>query len=299
MIRTFLNNYFGFNRQQRNGLMVLIVISFLLLVLRVTYPMFIKPAPIAIKNLPLAERRLDSAYSVNAHFGKDDRASVPSAPLHAFDPNTVTLQELMALGFRERTAKTFLKFRSKGFVFKEKADLKKIYGISDAFYAKLEPYLVIAAADAKSKDNLIPGKTASKQEAAAQPPKAIELNTCDSATLVALNGIGPSYARRILRYRQALGGYVTVEQLKEVYGFPEELFEKIRSSFTADASLVKKIRLNSDDFKTVNRHPYLSFELTKAIFKQRAKSRITPDILKQVVNDEPLYQRILPYMDFN
>ena len=53
MFKPFIRNYFGFNKQQRNGLLILVCISFILLIIRMTYPYFLTPDKIVIKNLPL------------------------------------------------------------------------------------------------------------------------------------------------------------------------------------------------------------------------------------------------------
>ena len=297
MINSFINNYFGFNRQQRNGLFVLILISFTLLVIRVVYPLFITPDEILIRNLPLIERKTNNAYTASNAFNNNSYKNDKPARLFMFNPNTVSYEQLVLLGFREKTARTFLKFRNKGFVFKQKKDLQKIYGISDNFYAQLEPYILIEP----SKHDA-PGKTKGRESIAVtaikQAQPKVELNSCDSLALIALKGIGPSYAKRILKYRGILGGYVSIEQLKEVYGFPPELFESIKPFVTADAALVKKLDLNKDDFKTINKHPYLSYEITKTIFDWRRKTSINSTNLKDILNDEALYQKVLPYLAF-
>ena len=111
MINRFLNNYFGFNKQQRNGLFVLLVISFLLLVIRLVYPSFIKPDPIIIQNLPLIERQLDSGYKTSQPFAKTNIANEKSVNLFVFDPNTISYEQLLKLGFKEKTANIFLKIQ--------------------------------------------------------------------------------------------------------------------------------------------------------------------------------------------
>jgi competence ComEA-like helix-hairpin-helix protein len=291
----FINNYFGFNKQQRNGLLVLVIISFILLAIRLAYPYFLHPEEMVIKNLPLIQRGLDSSYEAASH---PYRIKEPSfAKFFVFDPNSVNKTQLLSLGFSEKAATTFLKYRDKGFVFRKKEDLKKVYGVSEKRYLQLEPYILINGNPLSSKPGyekkLRAGAAAAKQTAA-----KIELNNADSAALVSLNGIGASYAKRIMKYRSMLGGFVSVEQLNEVYGFTPELFEKIKSWVTVDPSQVRKINLNRDDFKTVNKHPYISYELTKSIFDWRRKTTLNATNLKEIINDLPLYQRLLPYLLF-
>jgi DNA uptake protein ComE-like DNA-binding protein len=97
----------------------------------------------------------------------------------------------------------------------------------------------------------------------------LNLNSCDSASLEALPGIGPVLSARIIKYRNLLGGYVRAEQLKEVYGLTEETFEMISQRIFADSLAVKKIRINEADFKVLIRHPYFKKNEVSAILKYR------------------------------
>lgn len=300
MLKSFLNNYFGFSRQQRNGLFVLICISMLLLLIRLAYPSFIKSDPIVILNLPLAERKLDSNYQASlSHKKSKSRAETKNRTLFVFDPNTVHLDQLLQLGFTEKTAHIFLKFRNKGFVFKQKNDLQKVFGVSPSLYASLEPYILIGkVSDSKQQS----GDHSQKQEAPVSPKQAqklLELNSADSLSLITLNGVGAVYTKRILKYRALLGGFVSVNQLKEVYGFSEEMYQKVSLQVYVDANKIQKLNLNKDDFKRINKHPYLSYELTKSIFDWRKKTNINSTNLKDLLNDAMLYQKLLPYLMFD
>ncbi len=303
---SFLNNYFGFNKQQRNGLFVLLLISLVLLFVRLVYPIFIIPDPILLLNMPLVEKKLDSSYSAGRTFS-ENKPREEGKPLHlfVFDPNTVTLEQLLKLGFREKTAQIFLKFRNKGFVFKQKKDLQKVYGISDKFYAQLEPYILVeespSAGKSVAETSFERQKTTPKaleKPAMKEVGTKLDLNSADSSSLASLNGIGPGYAKRILKYRSLLGGFITVEQLKEVYGVSEELYEKVRTGIYVVPGNIKKINLNKDDFKVVNKHPYLTYEITKSIFDWRRKTTINLTNLRDILNDNSLYQKLLPYLVF-
>jgi competence protein ComEA len=287
---SLLDNYFGFNRQQRNGLLVLICICAILLALRLSLPLFTEPGTILVENLPLIERKSDS-FTVAM---KASRAEGKPAGLFNFDPNTVSFEQLLKLGFREKTAKTFLKYRERGYRFRKKEELMKIYGVSETFYKKLAPFILIADPHPVKSDNALNRVAVVSNKQLLQ----IELNSADSITLEKLPGIGPSYSRRIIKYRTILGGYTDCRQLLEVYGFSNELFDKVRASVTVDPGLVKKINLNKDDFKAVNRHPYISYELTKAIFKKRYQSPLTAESFRVLAANDSIYNAVLPYLEF-
>lgn len=288
MLNRFFTEYFGFNKQQRNGLLVLVCISFSLLLIRIIYPHFIKPENIEVNYLPLFERQIDSLESVNQSV-KPITSNFEKTSLFVFDPNQVTYEQLVQLGFRTKTAKGFIKFRKKGFVFKQKADVKKVFGVSEQFYNNLEPYILIETATKN---------ISKKTPVTTKPQQKLDLNTADSASLVALRGIGPSYAKRILKYRSILGGYVSVEQLKEVYGFTDEIYSNIQGLFMVGNNGVTKINVNKDDFKVINKHPYITYEQTKLICNQRRQSPLTEQKLKEIIGDESLFSRLSLYLEY-
>ena len=97
----------------------------------------------------------------------------------------------------------------------------------------------------------------------------ININRADSVQLLPLPGIGPVYAGRIIKYRKLLGGFISVDQLAEVYGMPAETIERIRSRIFIDSSAIRKIRLDSATFGELLRHPYLEYEQVKALVEYR------------------------------
>ncbi|MBK9390889.1 MAG: helix-hairpin-helix domain-containing protein [Bacteroidetes bacterium] len=97
----------------------------------------------------------------------------------------------------------------------------------------------------------------------------VDINRCDTAELIRLPGIGPVLSVRIIKYRQLLGGYVNKEQLKEVYGLPPETYETIMDMVTVDTLYIKKIEINSADYKILARIPYFTRSEVNSILKYR------------------------------
>jgi competence protein ComEA len=131
------------------------------------------------------------------------------------------------------------------------------------------------------------------------PINPMELNKVDSLALLKINGVGPSFAHRILKYRERLGGYVRTDQLLEIYGMTREKYDLLKPFFLVDPSLIKKVDLNNASFKDLMRHPYSSFELAKAICKFRTQyGRIdqVDDILKAGVIADTSFRKLQPYL---
>ena len=97
----------------------------------------------------------------------------------------------------------------------------------------------------------------------------IDINLSDSSALVKLPGIGPVLSARIIKYRHLLGGFARIEQLKEVYGLPEETFELIKGRVYADSTFIKRININTCSYRELVRIPYFDKYEVTAILKYR------------------------------
>jgi len=130
----------------------------------------------------------------------------------------------------------------------------------------------------------------------------VELNSADTFDLQRLRGIGPSFARRIIAYRERLGGFLNKKQLLEVWGMDTARYAFIEAFTRVVADSVKKINLNDATFKELLRHPYFPFELTKSImqYRQKIKKFSNMEELRNIqgVNDS-VYHRIIPYLRFD
>ena len=104
----------------------------------------------------------------------------------------------------------------------------------------------------------------------------VELNSADTTILKKVPGIGSTFARRIVKYRELLGGYVSVQQLTEVYGIDEERYEELKPWFIADSTFIRKLNVNQAPIRELYRHPYIDSQQARAINQlRRQKGRLT------------------------
>ncbi len=129
----------------------------------------------------------------------------------------------------------------------------------------------------------------------------LEINTCDSASLEALPGIGPVLSVRIIKFRKLLGGFASVDQLREVYGLSEEVYNIISSRVYADSTAVIKININSAEYKGLIRLPYFESYEVNAILKYR-KLQGSIKNMDEMIDNKLIAKekagKIRPYLEF-
>ena len=231
--------------------------------------------------------------------------------LQVFDPNTADSSTLVHLGFKPWQAKNLLKYRSKGGRYRKPEDLKRLYGMTDSMYQILQPYIQIVRTevdslrmDSMGRDSLWRDTTRYDSMPKWQHVKKdtiLNLRTADTTELKLIRGVGSYRAKQIVRYRDALGGFVRVEQLKEVEGM-ELVADSVMKHFVLDSANVKQLNVNSMGVRQLSRHPYLRFEDAKAIYELRRR-KIKLDSIEQLYEletmSEETIKKVAPYLNFD
>lgn len=130
----------------------------------------------------------------------------------------------------------------------------------------------------------------------------VELNSADTTTLKKVPGIGSTFARRIVKYRDLLGGFYCVGQLGEVYGIDEERYEALKPWFIVDSSLIRPLPINQLTVKELARHPYVNYRQASAVARLIRQKRILQgweDLILLEEFPEADYQRLRPYFAFH
>jgi competence protein ComEA len=301
MIKHRLNQFFSFTKKERNGILVLICICIALLsirylVLKGTYNNISIIDEEFIAEIEKFEKSLErielDKKSEPVDIQKPNEWKAPEE-LFAFDPNTIIEEDFKKLGFTEKQIATILKYREKGGKFITKVDLQKIYGITKQQYDVLEPYINIA-----EKENFVsPSK---KEFVKFKPIKTVEINSASESELTELNGIGESFAKRICKYREIIGGFYRKEQLLEVYGMDSTRYNLFLNQIIVDTTLISKIDINKVEFKELIKRQYLSKYQVQAIIKYRELNgnyTTIDEILKNKLVPENVYIKIKPYIE--
>jgi DNA uptake protein ComE-like DNA-binding protein len=133
------------------------------------------------------------------------------------------------------------------------------------------------------------------------PGIVIELNAADSLDLKKIPGIGSGFAKRIISYKNILGGYHRIEQLQEVYGMYEELYAQIAPYLAVNSEEIVQIAINKSSLDKLRAHPYINFYQAKAIIEIRRKKGKIKNIEELKLLEEFTgkdWIRISPYLNF-
>ena len=241
----------------------------------------------------------------------------------AFDPNTADSTTLLRLGLSRWQVRGIYRYRAKGGVYHRPTDFARLYGLTVRQYRELEPYIRIGAdyrlaaevygtrpyagtADARMADAKAggagPGVPSSVRDTLKYPVKLkagqrIALNTSDTTLLKKVPGIGSYYARRVVMYRQRLGGFHDVSQLLEIEGFPASALPY----FSLEAGGITKLNVNKLTLAQLRQHPYLSYYQARDIIDyRRLRGPITHlsqlRLLKDFSEDD--LRRLEPYVEY-
>lgn len=232
----------------------------------------------------------------------EGKQAAQKVELFAFDPNTATEGDFLRLGLKKWTIKSILNYRAKGGKFKSAADFRKIYNLDEEDYLRLEPYITIGAVAAVE-----PPRPATYSGGnGGERPKFVakgllDINRASMEDWQRLPGIGEKRARQIVNFRESLGGFLRVEQVGEMYGLPDSVFQRIRPMLELGNAEVRKINLNSASTEDLDVHPYISAKQAKLIVTYRNQHGAfgsVDDLTKiTVFADGKWLEKVRPYLD--
>ncbi len=364
-------DWFYFTRQQRYGIILLLV---LIIVVPVTGKMvtalrrhqgldeasFLTMLDAYREHLAdleeiLAAKEKSKAASGIQNVEKPTTLALQPKP---FDPNTLTVEGWQEMGIPARISRSIQNFLAAGGSFRHKQDLQRMYLVDDALYAELEPWVTLPDRPERDKTverrhggqdrqapetqsdpastgrsgpdqhqhelaELRPDRTANVYaeedpggndafgEASRQVvlpdhrssttarPVSVNINKADTTAFQEIRGIGPVFSRRIVRYRELLGGYYCTSQLLEVFGMDSTRYAGIQDFIEPDTLLIQRINLNTASFGDLVRHPYIDQPVASAILNlrdQHGPFACPTDIKSSYLIDDAGWERLRPYL---
>jgi competence protein ComEA len=288
--------YFTYSNRERNAIVVLLVLIFIMQIS--LFALHWIPSKKIATNIDavtkskidsLQKKSSDSSYTNNYH--KADR----KITLKEFNPNEISQDEWMSLGLSEKQAAVLMRWRDKK-PFQCKADVRKVFVVKENLYLQWEPYILLPenVDDPTEKKE----KRIFENAASNQISKQLNINTASLEEFDALPLIGEGRAKAMLRYRDYLGGYISVEQLREIKMLPDSVLEVILPRVKTDGKVLKYLNINADTL----RHPYLSKPMASIIVNykiQHGNYKKVEDLSKIYLLDAEIMRKLAPYLTVN
>ncbi|GAB2541030.1 helix-hairpin-helix domain-containing protein [Spirosoma aerophilum] len=324
-IQTIIRDYFGFSHKETRGFLVLIFLTLLCLLIPFIYRFV--GSKTTLDTSASDQRKLDSLVALmqaeevkHPQFGDrsgkekttGERFSEPK--LFNFDPNTVSIAGWQQLGLPKWMAERIEKYRSKGGQFRRKEDLLKIYDFPPDLYDQLEPYITLKETSRPNPANdrfdankpftnerYKPIERPAYAERPAKPaPQPFDINTADTAQLIALKGIGSTLAGRIVKFRDALGGFISPDQFGEIYSLDSLALDELQK-FGKIRSAVRRIPVNTSTVDQLDRHPFISRRQAQIIvnYREQHGAYTSVESLKPIrILDAKTIEKMAPYLEF-
>ena len=251
-----------------------------------------------------------------ASSGEGESPDALQAETFAFDPNTADAETLSRLGLAPWQVKSILTYRSRGGRYHRTEDFKRVPGMTPEVYERLAPVIRIGRAfryyednelraDSKGRNERQAGDLRKRDSSATFPHiekfkelTIVDINSADTALLKRIPGIASYRARQIIRYRERLGGFASIEQLAEIEGMPAD---ELANWFNVGSGVYRRININKATVAEMGKHPYIGFARARAINDYRHNFGTLHDLNElSLVNgfDEKAIQRLRPYVEY-
>ena len=313
-MRNYIKEFFYLQRDDRRAVLTLLALAVVALSLIFWLGESSSPSPTAKETNSREEINREYANGRTNSAEKYYRVEEVKAERFPFDPNTADSTQLLRLGLAPWQVRSIYRYRAKGGIFRQPSDFARLYGLTRKQYRELRPYIRISPDYLPAADYYAPRRTGNNARSVdssatkaprytytarhkLRPGEHIAINSADTTQLQKIPGIGSAYARMIIRYRERLGGFITMAQVLESGPVPESALRYI----TIDATQVHKLNINKLSLNQLRRHPYINFYQAKAICEYRRlhgplhsleELRFSPDFPPAQI------ERLQPYVTF-
>ncbi len=295
-LKALIRAFFGFSRTETRAFLILLPLLLISVFIMPTYRWWFTNQK---QNYATESKTLDSLIAQWQWKESKDSILHTSPALFPFNPNMASITELIQLGFAPNLANRIDNYRNKQGRFKTKSDLLKIYGMDTALYQQLVPYITLPVTQAKTLNE----NPSVKKESDKVKVTPFDVNEADTSQLIAIYGIGTKLSQRIIKYRNQLGGFVSISQLQDVYGLDSTVINELtKHAFVSDDFKPIQISVNAASEKELAAHPYITYPLAKSIATyrfQHGRFSNIEDLHKIALVDETFYKKIKPYLTLN
>lgn len=262
MNSTQLKSHFKFNNSQRNGifLSLFLIIGFQLFIFFIDVSEIENPNPEKHKWLSF-QLQIDSLK-------RQKREYIPK--IYPFNPNFITDFKGYKLGMSVAEINRLLAFRKTNKYVNSAQEFQNVTKMSDSLLNAIAPYFKFPDwVTNKKNSNYVDYKSKSFDKK--EKIIVLDINQASQEDLIKVYGIGPGLSERILKEKAKFGSFVSMEQMKDIWGLSAEVIENLNKYFKITTQPnVKKLKINEASVKELMQFPYFRYALAKEIVTFRS-----------------------------
>ncbi|MGV3629964.1 MAG: ComEA family DNA-binding protein [Bacteroidota bacterium] len=282
-----MENPLEFSKRSRRATLLFVLCFLIIVLIPRVLGLFASPPKLSFTQTDFEKKQFSRReYKSDRNYSFRHKKGFQTPPAK-FDPNQYAPSDWMNLGLSQKQADLIIRFGKRGFYSHE--DLRKVFVISDRFFDVIKDSLVYPER---------PARPAVKDEDV-QYERIVEINTASLEELMSLQGIGEFFAKNIIKTRNALGGFVTKQQLLEVWKFDTEKLAQIEEKIEVNPKNIRQIDINTATAEELKVHPYIKWNVANSIVKMRDQLggyQKIEDIRRSVLIDEALFLKLKPYL---
>ena len=256
-----LKTFFKFNKGQQKGIFLLLTLC---IVIQACY--FFVDFTNTDKTTSAKQKWLSFQTQIDS---LKEESTNNSPTLHSFNPNFITDFKGYKLGMKTEEINRLLAFRKQGKFANSPKEFQEVTGISDSLLKVISPYFKFPnwINDKQQNHSTYEYNKFKKKD----DLPILDINIASKEDLMKINGIGEALSERILKQKEVFGGFVSMEQMGDVWGLSPEVIQKLNQSFRIETKpTIKKININTASLKELSHFFYFKYPLSKNIVTYRS-----------------------------
>jgi len=263
MIFKTVKSFFKFSREQRTGVFLLFTI---IIILQLIY-FFVDFSPLS-QNSPEKEKWLSLQSQIDS-LKQEKLDYIPK--IYPFNPNFITDYKGYKLGMSVLEIDRLLAFRQQNKYVNSAKEFQAVTKVSDSLLNVISPYFKFPDWVNNKKEFAAYKKYPNTAFAKKEKIAIIDINQATQEDLIKIYGIGEAISLRILKFKESLGGFVSMEQMKDVWGLSPEVIDNLNAHFKVSAHPnLRKIDINNASIKELSEFPYFKYPISKNIVTFRS-----------------------------
>ncbi|MFA9188835.1 helix-hairpin-helix domain-containing protein [Flavobacterium sp. FBOR7N2.3] len=258
-------DYFQFSKEQQRG-----ILGLFLVIIGIQFVSFF----VDFKTTPKVDLEEQKWLAIHSEINTlENQQNQHSFKMYPFNPNFITDYKGYQLGMSVAEIDKLHAFRKENKYVNSAKEFQVVTGVSDSLLAAMAPYFKFPdwVKNKSMAKSVLFSNTNSAYFSKKEKLVVKDINQATQDDLIKIYGIGDAISKRILKFKESLGGFVSMEQMKDVWGLSPEVIEQLNTNFKVGAlPNFKKIDINNASVKELAQFPYFRYNLAREIVIYRS-----------------------------